>query len=151
MPFYEGEDDIGTAVPSLEAVLASFESNHRSLPRDVDMEDGGTVRISTRLGAHLTSEAVIDALRMRHTRRRAATGAITMREEQRVWREVYNESADERRRLISLAPQHEIIRERLVETRRGSSPARFRTSPSGSFRLSVLLLNSAAKCPVKPN
>lgn len=87
-PFYEGfegNNSVGVeCLPSLEAILASFDSTHLSLLRDADMEDEGTVRIYIRQGAHLTSDAVIEALFLRDTRRSAVPEAVMRREGQRL-------------------------------------------------------------------
>ena len=64
-----------------ESLLEIFMRNHRSLLFDADVEQEGTNRITTTSGAHLTSDAVIDALKMRAERRASRSqGTVARRE-----------------------------------------------------------------------
>ena len=54
---------------SLEVLIESLRNSSRSLLRDVDVRDSGTVRMSTTSDAHLTADAVIEALLARDKRR----------------------------------------------------------------------------------
>ena len=60
---FTGNDN--AEMPTLSQIVGSFRASGRILLRDADVEDNGTIRIKTTRGAHLTSNAVLDALKRR--------------------------------------------------------------------------------------
>ena len=64
---FKAEDGMKVTVPML---MASFDKSTRGLIFGADVVDGGTVRIDTSAGVNLTSDTVIDALKLREDRRR---------------------------------------------------------------------------------
>lgn len=101
---------------TLSYLMTSFSSQDRSLLRNADVEESGTIRINTRTGAHLTSEKVLQALKLRNElRHRLSIGPrIRNAEELRD----YKEAKADIRHLIELAPEQVIRRRRLSETRK---------------------------------
>ena len=56
-------------LPSLDDLVKAYWRKGRSLLREANVEESGTIKISTTKGAHLTSEVVFQALRQRNERR----------------------------------------------------------------------------------
>ncbi|KAI0564952.1 hypothetical protein FGB62_22g612 [Gracilaria domingensis] len=50
---------------SLDELMASFDAKSRSVLSDAVVEESGTIQISTKKGANLTNDAIIDALKKR--------------------------------------------------------------------------------------
>ena len=57
--------DENSATPTVDGLINQFLKKGRSLLRDADVEEEGTIKIGTVRGAHLTSNAVIEALNVR--------------------------------------------------------------------------------------
>ena len=118
---------------SLEVLIQSFRNRSRSLLRDVDVGESGTVRISTASGAHLTADAVIEAL-------------LTRKKRREMRREVHEELSDVRdtpaelRRLLEIRPERVARRLRLNGSREHRRErARQRTQRARAHTLSMLL------------
>lgn len=93
--------------------MSSFLRRGRSLLCAVDVDEAGTVRVSTARGAHLTSEAVFEALKQRDESRNMTAKNKQKDPEERA----YNEPVHDIRRLVSLAPRRAIQREQLRASR----------------------------------
>ena len=120
-------------LPSLEAVVLSFKSRGRSLIRNADIDEQGTIRISTAKGAHLTADVVLEALAERESRRRQGAKITPEEIEENKLRLEYRlDSAVDRRRLVSLAPHRSPVFSAL---RRSRESRRSRALDRGSSAL----------------
>ena len=88
--------------------------SHRSLLFDADLEQERTNRITTTSGAHLTSDAVIDAPKMRAERRATRIPGTVARRERS---DDTNDTPAQIRRLFQLRPERVSRRARCHETR----------------------------------
>lgn len=100
----------------LSVVIKSFEQKERSLLRDVDVEEEGRIRVSTTSGAHVTSDAVLEALKERCQRREKASAkkALSSLEAHEV---DVTEGVQALRRYANLADGRHSQRKRLRESR----------------------------------
>lgn len=57
----EGDSETKAKTPSLDVVLSSFKSAEQSMLSSLDIEESGTVNVSTSTEAHLTSNDLIRA------------------------------------------------------------------------------------------
>ena len=81
-----------------------------------ETSEQGTVSVQTKSGAHVTSDAVIEALKLR-AEKRAAAARTVVSEEQREIAEAYREPKADIDRLKQLAPVRAIRRVVLNTTR----------------------------------
>ena len=107
-------NDDNAEMPTLSQIVGSFRASGRSLLRDADVEENGTIRIRTTGGAHLTSDAVLDALKRREEVRRGRQSP-----KKDAMKENYGkETASEMRRLCALALERSSRARILSQTRR---------------------------------
>ena len=94
---------------------------------DADVEENGTIEVSTKRDAHLTADVVLQVLKKRAARRRRGTREMTAGKlEQRALQgEYWLDSAADRRQLASLAPVRR-LREEFVSQIRGERLLRTR-------------------------
>lgn len=100
---------------SLVDLTYSISRKGRSLLRCAN-EENGAVKISTRAGAHLTSEDVLHALKLSDKHRRSGSnkGRKHGKDFDRIG---YKEPASDTRQLISLAPRRAIMSDLLTSSR----------------------------------
>jgi len=111
-----GKENNGTAGNlTMEQLIQSFSKQGRSLLRDADVTENDTVRVSTRTGSHLTSNAVLSALECRGKRRLVSARNATARA--CMGRLDYKESADDIRRLVALPASRALMKQQLKASR----------------------------------
>lgn len=70
LQYFSGHGDQAQAIlSSVEDFITSFQSTRRSLLRPKDVEDEGRIKISNRIGVHLTAEAILNAQKQIDERR----------------------------------------------------------------------------------
>ena len=106
--------DDNAEMPTLPQILGSFRASGRSLLRDADFEENVTIRIRSTGGAHLTSDAFLDALKRREAvhRERQSPKMDDMNEN------CGKETASEMGRLCALALERSARARILSQTRR---------------------------------
>lgn len=128
---YGAATDDSYPASDLARLCNSFENSSRSLLYTVnlDVSEKGTIRVNSTSGVHLTSQAALDALLQKETKTREKKKAeeeIRRRNESLslfIAYEVDNEpknvdSTAELRHLEALRPRREIMRERLLKSRK---------------------------------
>ncbi|KAI0559007.1 hypothetical protein FGB62_171g09 [Gracilaria domingensis] len=111
--------------------MASFDAKSRSLLSDAVVEESGTIKISTKKGALLTNDAIIDAMKKRDARvaaKEAEKKAKALNQtdnnkkntgdtKMKLRRNPNRETPSELRDLMKLAPRRALQRRRLRESR----------------------------------
>ena len=123
-------------LPSLKDVVISLMSTGGCLLRPQDVEDEGTIEISSRSGAHLTAEAILNGQKRRDERRHPPARWQREAEDEQLLRDYKMDSAGDIRRLVVLKPAREGRRARIEhsqEVHRFCARARAR---AGAFQMS---------------
>ena len=103
--------------PNLNSLLRAFENKDRTVLRDADVEDQGTIRIKTTRGCNLTSDVVLEALQKREKKKGDAFMLKRKREEERLLRLDYKEKATDIDHLVEIASER-AKRQRLLKESR---------------------------------
>ena len=102
----------------LSDLLKAFTALHRSQLRDASVVEEGRIAIDTKSGVHITSEAVIGALRKRELqRRKQLSKAQQLSDEAAAERRAYKEPAADIRRLVELSEERAYRRKHLRQSR----------------------------------
>ena len=110
---FVSEDTATKDLPTVDDLVTAYLKKGRSLLREANVEESGTIRISTTKGAHATSEVVLSALCERNKRRqKSRKSSKTIASEKDM-----KESAAARRRYAELAHVRHEQRKRLRHTR----------------------------------
>ena len=110
---FVSENTATNGLPTADDLVTAYLKKGRSLLRKANVEESGTIRISTTKGAHLTSEVVLSALRERNERRqKSSKSSKTTASEKDV-----KESAAARLRYAELADVRHEQRKGLRQTR----------------------------------
>ena len=79
LSFYNPDASASKApLPTLQEEIAKFNGRARSLLRDVEIEESGTLQVKTTRGAHLTAESLEEAYE-RHNEKQTAFQAAEYR------------------------------------------------------------------------
>ena len=98
-----------------ESVIKSFDQKHRSLLRDVSVQEEGRIRVDTTNGAPVTADIVLETLKQRDERKEKARSkkkSNSVVEDNDV-----KEGAEALRRYAPLEDQRRELRKRLRESR----------------------------------
>ena len=113
--FNTGQDGDPPVAVTLSKLMKSFSRQRRSLLQNDDVEESGTIRINTTTGAHMPSNRVLQALKLRNERRHGSRGYAKLRNAGEP--ADFKEPKADVRRLLELAPERLFRRRRLSETR----------------------------------
>lgn len=98
-------------------IIEYYKSQHSSLLYDAEVEENRTIPIDTIIGAHLTSHAVVEALKKREAAR-LATVELRQREEgQAKVKRAHREQRSDIHHLLEVASKREVWRNQLNLTR----------------------------------